>query len=141
MIADIPLNDNPTLTIEVLELRHIKQRTLRAMARIRAGGLVINGVAIVMTRPGWPRVVMPSRMTHEGERLPVVEIDAPALRAAISDAVIEAWRFGLDASVRGSAAQNVKGGRLYARPVANSGSLEFAEGLSEAKPLTGRPQE
>lgn len=78
--------------VEVVELRLVEgQRFVSAVASVRVAGVLVHGVRV--TRLGHRLSVrMPERRTPDGEWVPVVELVAPALMAAINDAVIESYR-------------------------------------------------
>jgi hypothetical protein len=71
--------------IEVTALRLINQPGLRALCSVRMGGLLVHGV-MLRYRRGRLCVVLPF-WRDQG-----VEAVSPALKAALNDAVIEAWK-------------------------------------------------
>ena len=80
--------------IEVLDLRLVDQYHLRAVATVRIGHNVIRNVCIVRRRGRYGRmcVQMPQRYHGPGLWLPTVQLGTPALKAAINDVVLEAWK-------------------------------------------------
>jgi len=71
--------------VEVVDLRIVDQPTLCALLSLRIGGLVVHGVALRYRR-GRLCVVLPAWRDQ------AVEAVSPALKAALNDTVIEAWK-------------------------------------------------
>lgn len=77
--------------VEVVDLRLVDQQFVRAVASVRVGGVLAHGVRVVQ-HGGRVVVRMPERRSPDGEWLPVVVIESPALRLAIADSVLDAFR-------------------------------------------------
>lgn len=79
--------------IEVLDIRTATHGNVKAYARIKVGALVISGVKVIQ-QPGqraWVR--LPDQQHQQtGKWYPIVSCLSPTLEAAISDAVLDAWR-------------------------------------------------
>lgn len=119
--ADLP-RDMPAL-IEVTNLRP-GHGSLLLVFDLRVGDILIFDMTMRQGRGQATYINFPSKRVG-GVWRPMAKVLAPDLLDAVRTAVL--------LSVRLDEYGNVKGGS----PGANSGSLEFAEGLSEAKPLTG----
>jgi len=81
-------------SVEVVDLRLVDQYHLRAVATVRIGHIVIPNVRVLHRRGRYGRmcVQMPQHYHGPGLWTPAVELGTPALKAAINDAVLEAWK-------------------------------------------------
>lgn len=80
--------------VEVVDLRLVDQYHLRAVATVRIGRIVIPNVCILRRRGRYGRmcVQMPQHYHGPGLWTPAVELGTPALKAAVNDCVIEAYK-------------------------------------------------
>lgn len=84
-----------TSKIEVIDIRPAKYGygSVKALARIRVGALVIGGVKVIQQDGQRAWVRLPDAQNESTQKwYPIVSCLSPTLEAAISNAVLEAWR-------------------------------------------------
>lgn len=77
--------------VDVVALHLLERYTVRALATVRIGDIVINGVCIVYHR-GRLCVRMPQTPTPASHWTPVIELVTPGMKAAVNDAVLEEYK-------------------------------------------------
>lgn len=87
--------DTPAYDIEVISIKRLKDcRSLKAFASIRFGGIEIHGLRIVQ-QPGQKAWVSLPQVEYnrDGKKCyyPMITIHDKRLKAAITQAVLEAW--------------------------------------------------
>jgi DNA-binding cell septation regulator SpoVG len=79
-------------SVEVIDLRLASAGSVRAYARIRVGPLAISGVKVIQQQGQRAWVKLPDQQSKDGKWFPVVTCSSPTLEAAISSAVLNAYR-------------------------------------------------